>query len=398
MRKRNSLLLIFTTAMVFTLLSVSAVVLILIQRTAPSSQLPSHADVYTYAQLANQLAEQGHYQQALEANSRALAYQPHQSDLLFNQAWLAASLGQWPVALDYLNRAKKNNPRDPQIAYTRAWVLQNMQRLDEMQSEIQRAQKLDWKPQNAYEQARVLQLQGQHQRAIQLFTRLINEQSFSLPRLHYWRGKSYLALYQTEPALADWQTSLSLQQDAYVYQERARLYEKLNQLDNALVDWQKSQTLEPELQTRLEIARLKIDFPTKEPNTELQQLSTLKPDWLPLQRLQLKALIVQRQSKPAAEMIAKLLKTHPKDPEIWFYKAMLLRNQRKSEPARAALKQAQMLGYDPQALELENLRLAVQTGQSVSVKQKLQQACQKNPLLKTQLAQDRILKKYLPKS
>lgn len=396
MRKTNYLILISLSALVVTLSAAAASWLFLRARAEAPLALPEQAGLETYATLALDLAQSGRYQDALRANTRALSYDPQQKNLLYNQGWLAAALGRWQTALDALERARLQAPADPEIAFTLAWVYQQAGRPAQMKAQLQRAQALGWLPQDAYQRGRLLQLEGHHAKALEQFGLALKQASPEHAlSIHYWRSRSLAALHQEAAALQDLSQVILKQPTERLYRERARLYEQTGQLPLAIQDLQQARAAQDSQDLQLELARLQLEADPAGPNPELEALLKANPKNLQARLLKARGLILSRQTKLAQTELQTLTELAPKDAQLWYLKAMLLRTQRKYPEAASALHQARQLGYDKNQLELEGLRLLAQQGQTAQLKPALQKLLKSQPQLKLSLQQDRLLKKYL---
>ncbi|MEZ0368523.1 MAG: tetratricopeptide repeat protein [Candidatus Sericytochromatia bacterium] len=395
MRKTNWLFLLSLGSGGVTLASVLAIWLSLQQRPPLPLNLPQHADADTYATLALELASEQRYADAAEANTRALSYTPDQPGLVYNQGWLAARLGRWHQALHFLDKARNLAPRDAEIRYTRAWVLGQLRRDKDMRAELAQAKALGWKPAGNYASARLLQLENQHKAALKLFDQVIRDKADQGPAFWYWRSQSERALHQDKAALADLDRAVASRPSARLYRERAALYEQLGQPAAALADLERSHQLEPSRDSRLARIRLQLELDPAASQKELAELLRQEPKWQPALLLQVKALLAGRQLKPAQQSLDELRSSAPENAEVWWLQGVIYRNQRKYPEAVKALEQAKKLGYSQAQIELELARMAVQQGQKPEARLRVLKVLQKQPELRLQLENDRLLKKLL---
>lgn len=393
MRKTNWLLILSLGCSGVTLAAGLAVWLSLQNRPLPPLNLPEHADARTYAGLALELAAQERFSEALEVNARALSYSPSHPELLYNQAWLEASLGRWQQALSLIERAKPLARDDEALSALRVWVLRQLGRQREAAAEFKRIK--DWQPADPYTRARLHQLAGRDTQALAAFNQALIASPVPQPAFWYWRSRSYQALHQPKQALADLDRLLARKPDAALYLERAALHEQLGELPQALDDLARSLALDPRRETRLARARLNLDLYPQASLQELEALLKADPGWLPAQLLQIRALLNARQLKPAQAAMTRVLAAHPANGEAWWLQGVLQRVRRKYPEALAAQTQARRHGYSGTEVELELARLAAQRGLQPEARLRVTQLLQRQPELKARLEQDRLLKRLV---
>lgn len=393
MRKTNWLFLLMFGSVGVTLASGVALANLLLHPPPAPVRLPPHADARTYAQIAVDLAEQRRYDDAIAVNTRALGYDAGEPALLYNQAWLAARLGRWAQALVYLDQGLSRTPADGEMRYLRAWVLEKLGRQPEAAAALQAANRLGWQPADAYAAGRLLQLQQRHAEAIKAFARALEVQPNQPVEFWFWRARSERATNQLQAALADLDTAVALKPSAALYRARADLKQALGQTAAALQDLAVAQQLAPSRESRLAGIRLQLELDSAAAQAAATELLKDQPDWPPAQRLQVRALLANRQTKPAQRALDAYLRQHPADAEALGLQAMLYRLQRKYLPAEAALTQAEKAGYDPADAQLERARLAILQGHQAEALTALRQALQLQPALKSQLKADRQLRR-----
>lgn len=342
-----------------------------------------------YARLAKKFAEQEQFAAAAELNKRALIYHPGSASLHYNQAWLAARQSQWSEALTEVNQALHLQP-DAHAFVLRAWIYQQQGQVASVRQELEQAKQLGWKPESDLEQARFLQLAGQHQAALKIYDVLVKQAP--TPELYYWRSASHQALEHNQQALDDLSQWLSHQPQADGYLRRARLQLKGGDLQAAFADIQQSLSLQadPELQKQRDLLWIVMD-----PAAALAHFQQRVPAQAQ-QRSIVRAQLELKQTKAAQKELDQLLQANPKDAEIHFLQARCFRLRRKYTDASQALALARRLKHDPQELLLEEARLLAQQGQKQAAETRVRELLKKEPEMRAMLQADRLLRVWIP--
>ena len=212
-----------------------------------SGELKQSELVEYYLMRAWAWTDQGEHNQAIQDFSKALEYDPYNTEARKGRGWASAQMEDFEPAIDDFSRAITVKPEDFEAYEGRAWCLEKQGKYDPALENYNSALELNPNSADAYEgRGWVWSAKQDHEKAIADFTRAI-EIKPGLVYAYEGRALSYKETGRYEPALADYTQALTLNPDNFdAYIARSYILENLGRLEEAAADAEQAAKLDPD--------------------------------------------------------------------------------------------------------------------------------------------------------
>ena len=192
-------------------------------------------------------SDQDELNKAIQDFTKALEYDPHNSEALKGRGWAQGQMEDFEAALEDFGRAITVKPEDAEAYEGRAWCLEKQGKYDPALESYSAAIDLNPNSADAFEgRGWVWSAKNDHEKAIADFNRAIEIKPGLVPAF-MGRGLSYRETGRFEPALADYSQALMLNPDNYdAYLARSYILENLGRLEEAAADAEQAAKLDPD--------------------------------------------------------------------------------------------------------------------------------------------------------
>jgi tetratricopeptide (TPR) repeat protein len=212
-----------------------------------SGELTQSELVEFYLMRAWAWSDQGEPNQSIQDFSKALEYDPHNTEARKGRGWAHGELEDYKAAIEDFSRAATVKPDDPEAYEGRAWSLEKQGQYDPALADYNTAIQLNPKSAEAVEgRGWIWSAKSDHEKAIADFTKAI-ELKPGLVTAYEGRGESYKKTGRYKQALADYTEALALKPDNYdAYIARSYIQESLGHLEEAAADAEQAAKLDPD--------------------------------------------------------------------------------------------------------------------------------------------------------